>query len=124
GESEARGLLQRDALELLHEVEVPVIAAELAVGDRLQTNRLLLCHRCADCLVLNLSQIRTFRFAGLGKLGRPQQASHMIGVEGRFHGRILCREVIMDFPNETAAYRAARNKLLESELALRTQIEK
>jgi predicted dithiol-disulfide oxidoreductase (DUF899 family) len=30
----------------------------------------------------------------------------------------------MDFPNETAAYRAARNKLLQSELALRRQIEK
>ena len=47
------GLDDLDAFKPAEEVEVPPGAAELAVGDRLQADRLLLLHDVADRLVLD-----------------------------------------------------------------------
>ena len=43
-----------DAIELLEEIQVPKIAAELPISHRLQADRLLLLHRLADGAVFDL----------------------------------------------------------------------
>jgi hypothetical protein len=90
-EREADGCLEGYAVELAHEVEVPVVAPELAVGDRLQADRFLLRHRAADRRVLDRAQVRMLCFARGGELGRPQQAADVVGVKrrGRRHAPIL-----------------------------------
>ena len=77
-----------DALEPPHEVQVPVAAAELAIGDDVQARRLLLGNQVADGLVLDGAQGAGVDDAG-GKVGarllehvRTKEAADHVGAEG------------------------------------------
>src|SRR5258708_5356274 len=67
------------------------VAAELAVGDRLQAEIFLELDRLADVLVLDLLQLRIGQLAfavlraGLVQLLGTQQAADMVGTEWRLH---------------------------------------
>src|SRR3989442_12030903 len=82
---------QLDAVEAVDEVDVPPVAAELAVGDRLQADVLLQLDDAPDVLVLGLAQLfsRDFAFfplrADLVQFTRAQQAADMVGAERGFH---------------------------------------
>src|SRR5581483_1179857 len=73
-----------DAVKAVDEVDVPPVAAELAVGDRLQPDRLLERDRLADALVLDRAQrgrvdLALLRLCARGmELLRAQQAADMI----------------------------------------------
>ena len=83
------GLHDLHALQFAEEVEMPPGAAELAVGHRLQADRLLLRHHVADRPVLDLAELgRTdlpfgTRDPRLLQGGRTQQAADLIGAIGR-----------------------------------------
>jgi hypothetical protein len=66
-----RVLAQRDAFQLRKEIEVPPLAAELAVGDALQADRLLPGDDFADGFLIDLS--------------RTQQAADVVGAERRIN---------------------------------------
>ena len=77
-----------DALKPPHEVQVPVAAAELAVGDDVQARGLLLGNQVADCLVLHGTQGGLVDDTG-GKVGarllehvRAKEAADHVGAEG------------------------------------------
>lgn len=61
-----------NAVESPHKIEVPVAAAELAIGDHLQAGGLLLGHQIANGIVLDglkpLGIKRTCRIGGTGVL--------------------------------------------------------
>ena len=88
--AEARGeaaLADRHAIEPLEEVDVEEGAAELAVGDALEPDLLLLAHRLGDALVLDRAQLvragsrpRAPRARLEQPLG-PQQAADVVGAE-------------------------------------------
>ena len=69
------------------EVEVPPIAPELAVGDRLEADRLLLRDRLPDASILDLRERRSGELAAprfrpcLAQLGRAEQAADVVGAE-------------------------------------------
>jgi hypothetical protein len=81
-ELRSRVLPQRHALETGEEIEVPPVAAEFAVGDRGEADRLLSCDRLADRVLLERAVIAP---ACLGEPARAQQAADMIGVERGSH---------------------------------------
>src|SRR5687768_2669521 len=80
-----------DAVEAVQEVDVPPVAAELAVGDRLQADVLLQLHRLADRLVLGGLQLAggggalAHLLAQVVQLMGTQQAADVVGPEWRFH---------------------------------------
>ncbi len=82
---------QVDAVEAVDEVDVPPVAAELAVGDRLDADRLLQRDHVADAAVLHRFQLGLADLAlsclrpRLVQLLRAQQAADMVGTERRFH---------------------------------------
>src|SRR6266699_1057789 len=82
---------QIDAVEAVNEVDVPPVAAELAVGDRLQADVLLQLDGVLDAFVLHGAQRRTVDLALLvsGARGmeclRAQQAADVVGAERGFH---------------------------------------
>src|SRR5690349_16915055 len=78
-----------DAVELAEEVVVPERTAELAVGDRLEADRLLLADDALDLAVFNRPEFIGADLAALA-LGprlfqgrRSQQTANMISAEGR-----------------------------------------
>jgi len=85
---------RRDALKMFQKIEVPVSPAELAVGDRLQADRLLLADEGHDLAVLDrfergVGDLRTFALlTGELQRWRPQQAADHVGAERRLmrHG--------------------------------------
>ncbi len=82
-----------DAVEAVQKVDVPPVAAELAVRDRLQPDVFLELDDVADVLVLGVLQLRgrDLAFLGLGarlvELFRPKKAAYVISTERRlaFH---------------------------------------
>jgi hypothetical protein len=72
--------------------EVPEVAAQLALGDRLQPDGLLARDHGAECIILGGAQrcgidlAAAELFADAPQGGRAQQAPHVIGTERRFHG--------------------------------------
>ena len=70
---------------------MPPVAAEFAVGDRFQPDRLLPLDRLADRRILDLPQrfdgtLAALRLvARLAQLRRPQQAADLVGAKRRFH---------------------------------------
>ena len=70
---------------------MPPVAAEFAVGDRLQAGGFLACHCIAYRAVLLRAQRLGGEFASLGpgarlaQLRRAQQAADLVGAERRFH---------------------------------------
>ena len=78
-----------DAAELVDEVHVPGLAAELAVGGRLQAHVLLHGHDLADGLVLGrlervvVDRARGVVVACLEQRLRPQQAAYVVRPERR-----------------------------------------
>ena len=74
--------LERHALELREEVEVPPVAAELAVGDGLQADRLLPGDHVANRVLLERNILA---LAGFGKPGRTEQAADLVGAKRRCH---------------------------------------
>src|SRR6185436_3010046 len=79
-----RVLAQGDAFELGKKVEVPPVAAELAVGDTLQADRLLLGDNGADRALLKRHVLFLARF---GEPGRAQEAAYVVGTERWLHAR-------------------------------------
>ena len=84
-----------DAVEAPEEIEMPPGAAELAVGDRLQADLLLLLDDALDLAVLDRLERGGVDLA-LGALrarllqrGRTQQAADMVGAERRL-GALHC----------------------------------
>src|SRR5467141_961589 len=84
---------QLDAVEAVDEVDVPPVAAELAVGDRLQADVLLQLDGFLDALVFHGTQRRMIDLAlpvpgarGMECL-RAQQAADVVGAERGFHER-------------------------------------
>ena len=83
--------LELDAVEAGEEVDVPPVAAELAVGDRRQAQVLLQLHDLADQAVFRLPELRGLRFPDahlltqLVQLVRAQKAADMVGPERRGH---------------------------------------
>ena len=106
GEGQADGRLQRHAVQLLHEVEVPVVAAEFTVGDGLQADRLLARDGLADGIVLYALQVGALCLAGGDELGWAEEAADVVGVIRR-NGRSVHRP---DFtkPIEARDARAGR----------------
>src|SRR6185503_17457007 len=93
---------ERHAVELREEVEVPPVAAELAVGDRLEADRLLLRHDSPDRLLA-----RPFV---LGHAGRAQQAAHLVCSERGAHQSALAPESFTAFAHFcTSSRRNAAN---------------
>src|SRR5437667_444348 len=94
GEHHADRRRHADALQLRHEVEVPEVAAVLAVGDGAQAERLLLRDGRADAAVFDVFELSRREGAGLrlrarlAQLGRAQQAADLVGPERglRHHG--------------------------------------
>src|SRR5215472_12744001 len=80
---------KHDSLDLLREIEVPEIAPVLAVGDRLEPDRLLLRHHLADTAVLDRGELAGRQLPGLrlgarrDQLGRPEKTSYLVGAERR-----------------------------------------
>src|SRR5262249_24434077 len=91
-------LVERHAVEVGDEVDVPPVAPELAVGHRLYADRFLLRDDLADMLVLDGFQLGRARLAGPGlvarvvQLLRAQQAADVVGAEWRCfalcHGKL------------------------------------
>ena len=85
--------LAGEAAQPREEIHVPGPAAHLAVGDALEPDRFLQPHRLADRRILGGGQVRGGRPACVRleaqrlERGRPQQAAHVVGAEGRFHFR-------------------------------------
>jgi hypothetical protein len=94
-ERHASRRLRRHAVEACGEVQVPVVAAHLAIGDRAQPDGLLPLYRGADTPVLDLLQRRGADVsflesrAGTCQLGGTQQAADVVGAVGRIHARSL-----------------------------------
>ena len=90
-----------DAVEAPQEIEMPPRAAKLAVGDRLQSGRLLLFDDVLDFAILDRLEFggADLAFGALLARGfprrRPQQAADMIGAKRRLcsvrHGFLLSR---------------------------------
>src|SRR2546426_8981516 len=82
---------QLDAVEAVDEVDVPPVATELAVGDRLQADVFLQLDGLPDAFVFHGAQRRTVDLALLvpGARGmeclRAQQAADVVGAERGFH---------------------------------------
>src|SRR5260221_2190204 len=94
-EGHAGGSDELDAVELLEKIEMPEVAPELAVGDRLQADLLLALHGARDAAVLDFLQFlrRDLRGARVAQLGRTQQAADLVGVEWRSrHAGLLARQ--------------------------------
>ena len=97
-------------------VGLPRLAAEFAVGDRLQPDRLLLRDQCRNLLVLDLFQAfgrdRISRTVGacLLQRGGTQQAADMVGAKwrGRAWGHARGSQVFLLFP------RTGRDKWLSA----------
>jgi len=76
-----------DPFELLEEVDVKIRAAELSIGNPLQSDILLQANDCGDGAILDRAQrlrrdrAGLVRGARLAQLRRPQQAADMIGAE-------------------------------------------
>src|SRR5258706_9315758 len=103
-EGHAGGSDELDAVELLEKIEMPEVAPELAVGDRLQADLLLALHGARDAAVLDFLQFlrRDLRGARVAQLGRTQQAADLVGVEWRSsHAGLLAR------PSSLSANRGA-----------------
>jgi hypothetical protein len=83
GEAEAHGGFQRHPVDLLHEIQVPVVAAQLAVGDGLQADCFLLRDDGTNGAIFDFLELRALGLARRRELRRAQQASYMIGVERR-----------------------------------------
>ena len=114
------GLDDVDAVERAEEIEMPPGAAELAVGHRLQPDRLLLRDDVADQPVLDGAKrvgadlALGPRGARLLELRRPQQAADLVGAKRRFarHAEILLalcvRRTMARPPGYCSRRRAAR----------------
>ena len=94
------------AIELADEVHVPPGAAELAVGDGLEANGLLLIDDLLDLDILDRLQVvggdlvgEEF-LAGVLEGGGAQQRSHMVGAEG---GRFAHHDLVSVFGQALAA---------------------
>ena len=78
-----------DAVKPPHKVEMPVAAAELAIGDHLQAGGLLLSHQVANGLVLDgLKPLGIKRACRIGSAGilyglRTKKAADDIGAKRR-----------------------------------------
>ncbi len=102
--------LERHAVELLHEVEVPEITPQLTVGDRLQADRFLARDHRADRGVLGGAQrgridlAAAELLAGAAQGGGAQQAPHVVGTERWFHGRQLPRAQLRTIPKGDAGH--------------------
>ena len=78
---------ETDAFEPVEEVEVPPIAAELAIGDRPQADALLVADELGDALVFDRGQrlLRGVtvspRLAGGGEALGAEQAADVVGVK-------------------------------------------
>src|SRR5206468_5856189 len=88
-EALGRGL---HAVEAAQEVDVPPVASELAVGDRLKPDRLLECHGAPDRLILDRAQRGAVDLAArrtrsrLAELGRAQETPDVVGAKWRPRG--------------------------------------
>ena len=89
GEDEgARDLVPAIAVGALEETVAPIVAAEFAIGDRLQPDALLQRDGVADGRILDRAQRRGGDFPGLTIAPRlqqrsgPQHAADVIGMEG------------------------------------------
>src|SRR5689334_8113664 len=88
-EREAGGSHELDAVELLQEIEVPEVAPEFTIGDRLQADLLLLAHGTLDGAVLDGLQLLGGEGAGFrlgarfAQLGRTKEAADVVGVKRR-----------------------------------------
>src|SRR5258705_3297449 len=86
--------LQRHALELREEIEVPPVAPELAVGDTLQADGFLLPDHVPNGLIFNFLQRfffqRSFFPLGtrLGELPRSEKTADLVGAKGRLHSAL------------------------------------
>ena len=95
-ELQPRIRVNRDAVELRQEIEMPPVAAELAVGDRPQAERFLACDSVADRAFLELPQAlpgevpRPPLAAGARKLHRAQKAADVVGAVGRSQLSVPC----------------------------------
>src|SRR6185436_1383129 len=77
-----------DAVELRHEIQVPPVAAHLAVGDGLQADGLLPGYGFLDAAVFDFPELFAFQdFSRFHELPGPQKASYLVGAERRFHLR-------------------------------------
>ena len=100
----------RDAVELVDEVHVPRLAAELAVGRGLQADLLLLAHDLADRVVFDRAQRRrvdaTVRevVARLQELRRAEQAADVVGAERRLRPRARCNGGLRLLPNPSSLF--------------------
>ena len=94
----ALAVIGLDAVEPEQEIGLPGGAAELAIGDGFEPDRLLLGDHRGDLAVLDGGELRGADLAALmpgarlleGR--RPQQAAHMIGAKrglGSLHGKTL-----------------------------------
>ena len=78
-----------NVIEAPHKIEVPVAAAELAIGDHLQAGGLLLGHQIANGIVLDgLKPLGIKRARGVGGTGvlhglRTKKAADDIGAKRR-----------------------------------------
>ena len=78
-----------NAVEPPHKVEVPITAAELAIGDDLQAGGLLLCHQIANSIVLDgLKPLGIKRACRIGSAGvlyglRSKKTADDIGAKRR-----------------------------------------
>ena len=81
-------------VQLRQEVQVPPVAAELAVGDALQPDRLLVAHRLGDGLVFGPAQLRCIDLATLeaGAQGRRVlQAASKLPTWSARKGMVMAR---------------------------------
>ncbi len=83
--------LQLDPVEARDEVDVPPVAAELAVGDGRQAEVLLQLHHLADQAVFGFLQLfrislaRPHLFTEVMQLMWTEQAADVVGAERGFH---------------------------------------
>jgi hypothetical protein len=82
---------QGDAVEAGNEIDMPEVAAELAVGDRRQAEVFLQLHHLADLAIFLALQVRgrlvseTDLLAQLVQLARTQQAADVVGAKRSLH---------------------------------------
>src|SRR6185437_2572530 len=89
--------LDRDALDLLEEVEEPVAAMEFAVGADLEPRRLLQRYRVADRRGLDLPPFLLRHVLGprVMDLGRTEPATHHVRFERRLR---RCHRFLPSYP--------------------------
>ena len=71
----------------LKEIQVPPVAAELAVGDRFKADRLLLRHDLANRPLLYFTEsfLSNIVLSSVGKISGSQKTAHLVGAKRRLH---------------------------------------